>query len=66
MTFVQDKRISIDSPIFNMYNIYFYVYFLCLLDLQYIQYCLFFCFWFLCLLIGVFNLYSTGYFFLST
>jgi hypothetical protein len=37
--------------------------FLCLLDLQYTQYCLFFDFWFLCLLIGVFNLYSTCYFY---
>ena len=41
----------------QLYN-YFFFWFLCL---QHIS--VFFFFWFLCLLDGVFNLYSTGYFF---
>ena len=62
---IRQKKIHwFDGPISNMYSTYFYVYwFLCLLVLYSVQYCLFFCFCFLCLLVGVFNLYNTGYFF---
>jgi hypothetical protein len=45
---IRQKKIhGFDGPISNMYSTYFYVYwFLCLLVLQYVQYCLFFSFGF--------------------
>jgi hypothetical protein len=46
----------------QLYN-YFCFWFLCLQHIPVFIYFFFFCFWFLCLLAGVFNLYSTSYFF---